>query len=361
MRVREMINDELGAAWLYEKLAEHSEAELSSALRGMAVSEREHAAHWCSVLGDDSMLSEPIRPSLRRRMLAWHARIGGLGFVISQLRREELSDIYAYESDPDSGNLADEEREHRAALAELEDGAEAGGGRGAASAAATTFRAALFGLNDGVVSNLALVAGVAGVAIGSDAVVVAGVAGWLAGAFSMAAGEYISVRSQQELHEHQLGMELEELLLDPREEQRELEQIYRRKGLSEELARQVAAELMADPRTALDTLAREELGLDPGSLGSPVRAAVGSFAAFSLGAIIPLLPFLIGHAAGWSVGWWALAAAVASAAAVLSLAGLLTSVVTSRNPLYAAGRSVAVGMLATAVTFGIGSALPFDL
>lgn len=356
-----MIQDELEAAWLYDKLAQHSEAELSSSLRGMADSEREHAAHWCKILGDDSMLSEPVRPSLRRRVLAWHARIGGLGFVISQLRREELSDIYAYESDPDAGNLADEEREHRAALAELDHSSEVSGGHGATSTAATTFRAALFGLNDGVVSNLALVAGVAGVAIGSDAVVVAGIGGWLAGAFSMAAGEYISVRSQKELHEHQIGMELEELLLDPREEQRELEQIYRRKGLSEELSRRVAEELMADPRKALDTLAREELGLDPGSLGSPYRAAIGSFSAFSLGAIVPLLPFLIGRAAGWEVGWWALIAAVAAAAAVLSLAGLLTSVITSRNPLYAASRSVLVGLLATAVTFGIGSALPFDL
>ena len=118
---------------------------------------------------------------------------------------------------------------------------------------------------------------------------------------------------------------------------------------------------MADPKTALDTLSREELGLDPTSLGSPTRAAIGSFTAFSLGAIVPLLPFLIGHAAGWDVGWWALIAAVGAATVVLSLGGLLTSVITSRNPLYAAGRSVAVGLVATAITFGIGSVLPFDL
>ena len=190
---------------------------------------------------------------------------------------------------------------------------------------------------------------------------VAGIGGWLAGAFSMAAGEYISVRSQAELHEHQIAHEREELLLDPREERDELFAIYRRKGLSAELAAQVADELMADPSTALDTLAREELGLDPTDLGSPVRAALGSFTAFSLGAIVPVLPFLIGALAGWTPSWWNLIAAVAASASLLALAGLLSSIVTSRQPLYAMVRSVAVGMLATALTFGIGLALPFDL
>ena len=361
VRVREMIRDELETAWLYDALAEHSEERLADSLRGMAATEREHAAHWCGILGDDSLLEESVSPSLRRRLLAWQARLGGLGLVVSQLRREELTDIYLYESDPDSGNLAEEEREHRAALAELEGHDELLVGHGASSSAAGTFRASLFGFNDGIVSNLALVAGVAGVAVGSDAVIVAGIGGWLAGAFSMAAGEYISVRSQKELHQHQIGLELEELLLDPTEERRELERIYRRKGLSPALAAEVASELMANPQTALDTLAREELGLDPGELGSPVRAALGSFAAFSLGALIPLLPFLIAWWADWTHGWWALLAAALGSTAALAIAGLLTSVITSRNPLYASARFVAVGLGFAAITFGIGSALPFEL
>lgn len=360
-RVRAMIRDELETAWLYDALAQRSDAALSNSLREMAASEREHAAHWCRILGDDSPLEQPVSPSLRRRLLAWQARLGGLRLVVSHLRREELTDIYLYESDPDSGNLAEEEREHRAALAELDGYDEVLSGHGTTVAAAGTFRASLFGFNDGIVSNLALVAGVAGVAVGSDWVIVAGIGGWLAGAFSMAAGEYISVRSQRELHEDQLGHELEELLLDPREERRELERIYRRKGLSKELAAEVAAELMTNPQTALDTLAREELGLDPGDLGSPARAAAGSFAAFSLGALIPLLPFLIASAANWAHGWWALLAAVSASAAALAIAGLLTSVLTSRNPLYASARLVAFGIGTAAITFGIGSALPFDL
>ena len=356
-----MIRDELETAWLYDALAKQSEGELADSLRGMAATERQHAAHWCGILGDDSPLAEPLSPSLRRRLLAWQARFGGLGLIISQLRREELTDIYLYESDPDSGDLAEEEREHRAALAELDDHDELVSGHGASVGASGTFRASLFGFNDGVVSNLALMAGVAGVAVGSDVVILAGISGWLAGAFSMAGGEYISMRSQRELHEHQIGLELEELLLDPEEERRELERIYRRKGLSRELAAEVAEELMANPQTALDTLAREELGLDPGGLGSPMRAAIGSFAAFSLGALIPLLPFLIVWAADWSQDRWTLLASVLSCAVALAFAGLLTSVITSRNPLYASARFVAVGLGFAAVTFGIGAALPFDL
>ncbi len=359
-KVTEMVVDELGAAWLYDQLSRRTEPKLAQALREMADSEREHAAHWCALLGSDHLLLNPPPPSFRRRLMAWWARFGGLGFVIDQLRREELTDIRRYEADPDAGTLADEEREHRATLASIDDQIgheEALAGQSSAGA----FRATLFGLNDGIVSNLALVAGVAGVAIDSDVILVAGIGGWLAGAFSMAAGEYISVRSQAELQEQQIAHERDELLLDPAEERAELVRIYRRKGLSQSLAEQVADELMADPATALDTLAREELGLDPSDLGSPVRAAAGSFTAFSLGAIVPVIPFLVAALAGWTPGWWTLIAAVAACATLLGVAGVLSSFITSRHPLYAAARSVAVGLLATAVTFGIGAALPFDL
>lgn len=359
-RITEMIVDELEVAWLYDRLARLTEPRLARTLRDMAESEREHAAHWSTLLGSDHLLRNPPQPSFRRRLMAWWARFGGLGFVIEQLRREELTDIRRYEADPDAGTLADEEREHRAALATIDD--EIGHEDAAAGqSAAGAFRATLFGLNDGIVSNLALVAGVAGVAINSDVILVAGISGWLAGAFSMAAGEYVSMRSQAELHEKQIAHERDELLLDPLEERNELVTIYRRKGLSQQLAEQVAEELMSDPSTALDTLAREELGLDPTDLGSPIRAAVGSFTAFSLGAIVPVIPFLVAAIAGWTPNWWTLVAAVAASATLLGVAGLLSSFVTSRSPLYAAARSIAVGMLATAVTFGIGAALPVDL
>ena len=365
-RLREMIGDELDAAWLYDSLADMSDPQPAQVLRGMADSEREHAVHWVRLLGDERGPVELHRPSLRVRLMAFQAKIWGLGFIISQLRRDELIDIQKYVSDPDSGDLADEEREHRATLAELAPqfgavGAVGEGHAGVGNAGASTFRAALFGLNDGIVSNLALIAGVAGVAIGSEAVLVAGIGGWLAGAFSMAAGEYISVRGQSEVLQRQIAMERDEVLLDPAEERRELVSIYLAKGLSEELAEQVASELSKKPEALIDTMIREELGLDPEQLGDPWKAATSSFMSFTLGALIPLVPFLLWHAAGWNVDYWALVTGVVASLVALAVAGLFTSLVTSRNPLYTAGRSVFVGILAAGVTFAIGSALPFNL
>ena len=362
-RVREMIVDELEAAWLYDRMAESTDdAALIGTLREMAASERDHAAHWCALIDDRTLLETPLSPSLRRRLLAWYARRrGGFDFVVSQLRKEELVDIRKYQADPDSGSLAQEEREHRAALAAMESGGEPAELARSSASSAGAFRAALFGLNDGVVSNLALMAGIAGVAVQSDAVLVAGIGGWLAGAFSMAAGEYISVRSQTELEEHQLELEADELELDPEEEARELVSIYRAKGLSPGLARQVADEMMQNPTHTLQTMAREELGFDPQDLGSPAAAALGSFLSFSAGAIVPILPYFAAALAGWRVGYAELAAAVALAAVVLAAGGLLASVVTSRHPLYASSRSVFVGLAAAALTFGIGRLLPFDL
>ncbi len=156
-----------------------------------------------------------------------------------------------------------------------------------------TLRAAVFGINDGLVSNLALVMGFAGATTQNDLIVLAGIAGLLAGAFSMAAGEYVSMQSQKELFERQIELEREELRFMPEKEREELAAVYRSKGLSEEEADMVAARLMQDPEHALDTKIREELGLDPDELGSPWGAAIYSFLAFGLGALIPLAPFLL--------------------------------------------------------------------
>ena len=367
-RLREMIGDELDAAWLYDQLAGMSEPQPGLVLHGMAESERQHAAHWIALLDDRDPHTylDAHRPSLRVRLMAFEARLWGLGYIISQLRRDELVDIQRYVADPDSGGLAEEEREHRATLAELApqfgaEGAIGEGHAGIGAQGASTFRAALFGLNDGIVSNLALIAGVAGVAVGSEAVLVAGIGGWLAGAFSMAGGEYISVRSQSEVLQRQIAMERDEVLLDPGEERRELISIYRSKGLSQELAEQVAAELSQKPEALIDTMVREELGLDPDGLANPWMAAGSSFLSFSLGALIPLIPFLVWHAADWTVNYWALAIAALASVVTLAIAGLFTSLVTSRNPLYAAARSVLVGVVFAGITFAIGSALPFDL
>lgn len=357
-RLRQMLHDELETAWLYDRLAESARNEWTArTLRELADSERAHARHWAERLNDPSLASLEVRPALGTRIMAFLGRVGGLGMVVPRLRAEELHDIRRYEAEPEAGGLAEEEREHRATLGKLSatPGAADAEHGFASTGAASTFRAALFGLNDGIVSNLSLVAGVAGAAIQSDAVLIAGIAGWLAGAFSMGAGEWISVRSQRELFENQIQRERLELEFDPAEERAELLYIYKAKGVSADVAESLVDELMQDPEKALDTLAREELGLDPDDLGSPWQAAIGSFFAFTLGAIVPVIPFMVG------TGYGALAAAIIAGGIMLGLVGALTSLLTGRHPAFASARMMVIGLGATGVTFGIGSAIPVNL
>jgi VIT1/CCC1 family predicted Fe2+/Mn2+ transporter len=213
-------------------------------------------------------------------------------------------------------------------------------------------RAAVFGASDGLVSNACLILGVAGAAGGQGhTVLVSGVAGLLAGAFSMAAGEYVSVRSQREMFEHQIGAERDELAKYPEEEAAELSLIYQARGLGKEDADRMSARIVANPGYALDALAREELGLDPGALGSPVGAATFSFAAFAVGAAVPLAPFV------FAGGGAALAAAIALTAVALFGVGCATSLFSGRDAVKGGLRSLLIGAAAGAVTYGIGHLL----
>jgi VIT1/CCC1 family predicted Fe2+/Mn2+ transporter len=215
-------------------------------------------------------------------------------------------------------------------------------------------RAAVFGVNDGLVSNASLIMGVAG-ASGPSAsggvILLAGVAGLLAGAFSMAAGEYLSVRSQREMYEYQIGLEREELEEYPQEEAAELALIFQAKGLDREEARRLAEKIIADPDRALDTLTREELGLNPDELGSPWGAALFSFVAFSAGASVPLLPFF------FNAGMTALFAAIGLTAAALFGVGAALSLFTGRHAWRGGLRMLAIGGAAGGATYLIGRAL----
>jgi vacuolar iron transporter family protein len=213
-------------------------------------------------------------------------------------------------------------------------------------------RAAVFGINDGLLTNAALIMGFAGANQSRSLIVLAGISGLLAGAFSMGAGEYVSMRVQREMLERLLHLESRELDMDPVTEQAELADIYRTKGFSDELSELVAAEVMKDPKVALDTHAREELGLDPDEgLGSPWGAAISSFAMFALGALLPLLPFFF-----WS-GKGAEIAALAITAAALCSVGVITARLTGRSPIRSAARILGIGVAAVAVTYAIGSLL----
>jgi vacuolar iron transporter family protein len=212
-----------------------------------------------------------------------------------------------------------------------------------------TLRAGVFGVNDGLVSNTCLVMGVAGAAAEPSVLILTGVAGLLAGAFSMAAGEYISMLSQKEMFEHQIAQERDELERYPKEEAEELALIYAARGLPLAEARDVATKLIANPEQALDTLAREELGLNPDDLGSPSGAALSSFIAFSIGASLPLIPFLL----GFGNAGVPMAAAISGAA--LAVVGAVLSLFSGRSALLGGLRMLLIGSAAAAATYFIGT------
>lgn len=208
-------------------------------------------------------------------------------------------------------------------------------------------RPAVFGAMDGLVSNFALIAGVSGGSAGHKVIVLAGLAGLVAGAFSMAAGEYISVASQSELAEAEIEVERRELVRNPGAEEAELAQLYAARGLDPELAAEVARQLSSDPEEALEIHAREELGVDPEHLPSPVLAAGSSFLSFSVGALLPVLPYLLGATSLWPSG---LIAAIG-----LFSAGALVSRVTARSWWFTGLRQLGLGTAAAAITYGVGA------
>jgi Uncharacterized membrane protein len=225
------------------------------------------------------------------------------------------------------------------------------GRRHQGSGAGNTLRAAVFGVNDGLVSNAALMLGVAGATADNGVVLLTGVAGLLAGALSMAAGEYISVRSQREMFEYQIGLEREELEQYPEEEAAELALIYAAKGIPRDEAENLSRRLFQDPERALDTLAREELGLNPDELGSPAKAAIASFLAFAAGAIIPLLPFALPLSAQ------PLTVSIALTGVALFCVGAVLSLFTGRGAVHGGLRMLVIGAAAGAATYFIGNAL----
>jgi VIT1/CCC1 family predicted Fe2+/Mn2+ transporter len=213
-------------------------------------------------------------------------------------------------------------------------------------------RAAIFGVSDGLVSNVSLILGMAGAASGRPGIVrLAGLAGLIAGAVSMAAGEYVSMKAQQELFERELDMERREIRRRPFVEQVELADIYQSRGVESDIAMQLAGEMMRDPELALETHAREELGIDPRALGSPVRAALSSFATFAIGALVPLLPWFF--ARGTAATVISLVGAALTAVGV----GCLLARFTGRSRLYTASRQLAFAMVPAAITYAVGTAV----
>ncbi len=350
---------ELEAVELYQVLAKHERSEQrTQILLEMVKDEERHADIMAQRLAEMGVALPEYKTTLRVRVMGLLARLFGTSAVLPIVASIEADDVTAYlepEQDVAVQGLAGDEQRHYKALGSLSGTADPGsiarherwhpkGGGG-------TLRAAIFGVSDGLVSNLALVMGFAGAQADAEFVMLAGVAGLLAGACSMAAGEYTSMRAQRELYERQIQLEETELHLMPEEEEAELRLIYRAKGIPAEEARRLASTIMANKDIALDTLVREELGLDPAELGSPWGAAISSFLAFTAGAIVPVLAYFSG------AGWLQFAISATLSGLALFAVGAGVSLFTGRSGLYSGARQLAIGAAAAAITFGIGSAI----
>jgi VIT1/CCC1 family predicted Fe2+/Mn2+ transporter len=331
-------HEEMRSAWLYRIV---SDAE-SGSPRQVLFLELAQAADGQAALWEAEMdklgMAKPARfvPDARARFVAWLIpRLGvrPLKGILAAMKVRGMSLYHSAAPHSTPVNLEQMRSESHK---------NAGSGN---------LRAAVFGVNDGLISNASLILGVAGAGAGADMILLSGIAGLLAGAFSMAAGEYVSMRSQREFHEYQISLEREELDQYPQEEAAELALIYQAKGIGKEESNRMAQALIADPDRALDTLAREELGLNPDELGSPWGAAISSFFAFAVGAFLPVLPYLLLTGANAFYG------VLATTGISLFGVGAALSLFTGRSALAGGMRMLLIGAGAGAATWLIGKGM----
>ncbi len=355
--VRNHIQTEIDACFLYQKLAENeTDITISNVFRQMSDIEKGHAEAFAKK--ENISLENLIQPSWRANVLNTIGRIFGYGYVLGALMDTEksISDRIINAKKKNKIEVNGSETNHvkiLRSILEKEDGVTGvqlskfenrhrtvGG---------NAIRAAVLGGNDGLISNFSLVMGIAGATAGQQGVLLAGLAGLLAGALSMALGEWISVKSSQELYENQMQLEMDELETNPEGERQEMALIYITKGIPEAQAHQMASELIMDKGKAHEFLIREELGINTEELkGSAIEAAVYSFILFSIGAVIPVLPFMFTN------GIKAIIFSVCLSAAGLFLIGAAITLFTGKNVWYSGFRQVVFGLIAAAITFGIG-------
>lgn len=372
-RFRDNLKDEVDGSALYAALAAAEQDPVRKDLfLQLSQAEADHAQFWRDKLTAAGITVEGMVPSFRTRLLARMARRFGPRFVLPTIAAAESAGQNRYAKQADAQAMAAEERGHATVL-HAATGATSGTTAGAVAGSmlnATTgadiaraerwhrgasgndLRAAVLGANDGLVSNFCLIMGVAGAGAANGVILLTGFAGLLAGACSMALGEWLSVTNSRELAESQIAREREELEQTPEAEQKELALIFQAKGLEKEEAQRVAAQIMSNKETALETLVREELGIDPAEMGgNPWSAAGISFLLFALGAIVSLLPFL------FTSGAPAIVLSVGVSALALFAIGIVTSLFNGRNAWFSAGRQVVIGCAAAAVTYGAGALL----
>jgi VIT1/CCC1 family predicted Fe2+/Mn2+ transporter len=359
-RYQENAQDEVDSAALYRTIAEvENKPELAKVYTKMAEVEDQHAIFWQKKIEEAGGKPELRTPSWRSNVLSWLSRRFGPGFVLPTIvgRERKGSTSYDAQAEAKGTNMAAQERSHERMLNTIA-GKDQGGIEGSRLAqmegrhrggGGNALRAAVLGANDGLLSNLSLVMGVAGANLSNKSILITGAAGLLAGAFSMALGEWLSVQSARELYQHQINIETQEIETAPEEEEEELSLIYQAKGLPFESAHELASKIMSDTSTTIDTLAREELGVNPEELGgSAWEASITSFMLFAVGAIIPLFPYF------FLIGTTAIVVSLAVSAAGMFIIGAMITLLTGRNAWLAGLRQVVFGLAAAGVTFGIG-------
>jgi VIT1/CCC1 family predicted Fe2+/Mn2+ transporter len=334
-------HEEKQSAWMYRAISECEKDEVKSTMfKGLAQAAEAQAEILCTDLRASTRHEPTFRPTARARFVLALTRALGVRRTAHLLAALKVRGLAAYGPAPGGHAMP-------VSTSDL-------GARHKRTAAGANLRAAVFGVNDGLVSNASLVMGIAGASSSHTLIVTTGVAGLLAGAFSMAAGEWVSVTSQRDLYEHQIAEERDELQRYPAEEAEELALIYHARGVPLEEARHMTRTMLENPEQALNTLAREELGLNPDNLGSPWGAAISSFVSFASGAAIPLVPFGL-----------ASSRAVENAAALCALAlfavGAFLSLFSGKSLLAGGLRMLAIGAAAGAATFGIGRLLGVTL
>ena len=362
-RYLENWQDEIESAFLYRSLSKiEKQPALAEIYRKLAVTEETHAAFWEEKLQALGHRLPQRRVGWRTRSLALLAKWFGAQFILPTVNAMEQVDSHSYDGQAETHEtqLPAQERSHARLLQAITSSSNKGmeGGTLAQiegrhrTAGGNSLRAAVLGASDGLLSNLSLVMGVAGANLAGQSILLTGMAGLLAGACSMALGEWLSVQSSRELYERQIRIEGREVEEVPEEEEEELALIYQAKGLPPEQAQTLAARMMSNHQTALDTLAREELGIDPEELGgSAWAAAFTSFFLFAIGAIIPVAPFFF-----WS-GTTAVLASLGSSGLGLFLIGAGITLLTGRNVFYSGFRQVLFGFAAAGVTYGVGRLL----
>ena len=359
------LDDELNSTALYNALANvEKDSRIAEVYKRLAKTEQKHADVWANKIREAGGTIPRFKPSWRTLALIWLAHRFGPQVILPTITANEENHSRDYAAVGDAGTMPADEQSHARMLQQISQ-TSTGGMEGGAIAklegrhrtpGGNALRAAVLGASDGLLSNMSLVMGVVGADVGGRNILLTGLAGMMAGAFSMALGEWLSVQSSRELFEKQIRLEKEEIEMAPEEEIEELSLIYQSRGVTEITAHQLASQIMNNRESAIETLAREELGVDPAELGgSAWEAALASFLMFASGAIIPVIPFT------FLSGMTAVIVSLIFSAIGLFIIGAFITLFTGRSVLYSGMRQVVFGLIAAAITFAIGRLVSVSL